>query len=274
VSEACAAIVARDDPRLHATALFAPEPGRSRLMALYAFDIELSRAAGASAEPLIARMRLQWWRDIAKAALAGAEPPVHEMAGPFARLVRGHGLPAQLIEAPIAAREAELDVRLGGRFDADAFARWTDARFGALAALAAHLLTAGDAASVALARRAGPVLGAAFALRHAGTAPAADRLLLPGLTPEDRAALARGETTEHAREVVARVAAEARDALAALRRDRGLADRRAVPALLPLVGAGRVLARAAQPGAGLRDLDDARPFAGLRLALAAATARW
>jgi phytoene synthase len=274
VPEACAAIVARDDPRLHATALFAPEPGRSRLMALYAFDVELSRAAAASAEPLIGRMRLQWWRDIVGAALAGARPPEHEVAGPFARLVAAHRLPADLLEAPIAAREAELE----GRFDADAFARWADARFGALTALAAHVLTGGDAPSVALARRAGPVLGAAFALRHAGTAPPADRLLLPDLAPEDRAALAQGAATAHAREVAGRVAAEAGEALAALRRDRGRAgariDGRALPALLPLVGAGRVLARASRPEIELRDLDHVPPFAGLQLALAAASGRW
>jgi 15-cis-phytoene synthase len=243
-------------------------------MVLYAFDVELGRAAAASSEPLIARMRLQWWRDIVEAALAGAGPPAHEVAGPFARLVCERGLPADLVDAPVAAREVELE----GAFDARAFARWADTRFGAVTALAAHLLTDGDAASVALARRAGPVLGAAFALRHAATAPPPNRLLLPDLAPGDRAALARGEATEHARKVSGRLAAQALDALAALRRDRGLADRRAVPALLPLVRAGRVLdgvlARASRTGAGLRDFDDAGAFAGLRLAWAAATGRW
>ena len=50
MSQACADIVRRDDPQLYKTALFAPEPARSRLMVLYAFDIELSRATRASAE--------------------------------------------------------------------------------------------------------------------------------------------------------------------------------------------------------------------------------
>jgi len=276
VTEACAAIVARDDPQLHATALFAPEPGRSRLMVLYAFDVELGRAAAAaSAEALIARMRLQWWHDVVEAALAGIEPPAHEVAGPFARLMRERALPAKLVEALIAAREAELEVRLDDGFDDIDFARWADGRFGALTALAAHLLTGGDAASVALARRAGPVLGAAFALRHAATAPAADRLLLPRLGPEDRAGLARGEATEHAAKVARHLAAAARDELGALRRARSRIDRRAIPALLPLARAGRVLRRASRPGVGLRDLDlvDA-PFGGLRLAWAAASGRW
>ena len=270
-AEPGAAIVAQDDPHLYATALFAPEPGRSRLMVLYAFDIELGRAAAASAEPLIARMRLQWWRDIVQAARAGAAPPAHNVAGPFTRLMREQGLPEDMVEAPIVAREAELE----GGFDAAGFARWADARFGALTALAAHMLTGGDAASVALARRAGPVLGAAFALRQAGAAPAADRLLLSGLGPADRAALAKGQATGHAREVAVRVAAAAGDGLALLRAERGRLDRRGVPALLPLVRAGRVLADASRPRVGFRDLDRVeRPFDGLRLAWAAATGRW
>lgn len=270
MSDACAAIVERDDPHLHATALFAPEPGRARLMALYAFDVELSRAAVASAEPMIARMRLQWWRDVIEHAESGAEP-AHEVAGPLLRLLREARPPADLVEALIAAREVELD----GGFDATAFAPWADNRFGALTGLAAHLLTGGDAGSVALARRAGPVLGAAFALRHAAAAPAAGRVLLPGLTPEDRAGLAAGEATIHAREVARRLAVDARDRLAALRRDRAGADRRALPALLPLRRAGRVLARASAPGVPLREIDDlGRSFEGLRLAWAALTGRW
>ncbi len=55
-----ATMVRRLDPDLFHTALFAPEPARQRLMVLYAFDIELSRAAARAAEPLIAAMRLQW----------------------------------------------------------------------------------------------------------------------------------------------------------------------------------------------------------------------
>lgn len=269
MSEACAAIVARDDPHLHATALFAPEPSRSRLMVLYAFDVELSRAAVASAEPMIARMRLQWWREIVEATCVAGKPPAHEVAGPFVLLMRECGLPAEMIEAPIAAREAELE----SGFDEAQFARWTDDRFGALTGLAAHLLTEGDAPSVALARRAGPVLGAAFALRLA--AAGLSDGLLPLLAPEDRAGLAQVEAKGRVQEVAGRVAADARATLEALRRDRARADRRATPALLPLRRAGRLLARASRPGVGFRDIDEVgRPFDGLRLAWAAASGRW
>ena len=267
---ACAAIVARDDPHLHATALFAPEPARSRLMVLYAYDVELSRAAAASKEPLIARMRLQWWRDVVEAAGSGAEPPAQEVAGPLCELLRDRALPADAVEALIAAREAELD----GDFDQARFAGWADARFGALTGLAAHLLTDGDAESMRQARRAGPVLGAAFALRHAASGMGTDRPLLPGLTAADAASLTAGEATAHARDVVRRVALDAGAKLEALRRDRARIDRRAAPALLPLRRAGRVLGRASRPAVGLREIGIDRPFEGMRLALAAATGRW
>lgn len=270
-AEACAAIVARDDPHLHATALFSPEPARARLMVLYAFDIELGRAAAASSEPLIPRMRLQWWRDVAEAARAGAPPPAHEVAGPFARLVAGHGLPADLVEASIEAREDEL----GGDLDAGRFAAWAVGRFGALTGLAAHLLADGDGPTVTQARRAGPVLGTAFALRHAAAMAGASHLLLPGLSPVDRAALARGELTGEARETVRGLAVAALERLSDIRAARSRIDRRATPAFLPLMRAGRVLARASRPGFALRDLDRVdRPFQGLGLALAAATGRW
>lgn len=298
-AEACARIVERDDPHLHATALFAPEPARSRLVVLYAFDIELSRAAQISSESLIPRMRLQWWRETIAAAQAGEARPAHEVAGPLARLIAKGTLPAEPLDCLIAAREAEL----AGRFDAARFSNWADDRFGTLTALAAHLLTGGAAETVALARRAGPVLGAAYALRNSAAMAAEGRFLLPGLSPGARAALARGELAAEAREVVSRVAGEARDVLASIRAERFRVQRAATPAFLPLARAGRVLrhaerlpradveeglatraSRGPNPGAPARSPGRAaialgrigvdRPFDGMRLVLRAATGRW
>lgn len=285
MTKACAAIVAQDDPQLHATALFAPEPARSWLMVLYAFDIELGRAAQPSEQPMIPLMRLQWWRDVAEGAATGAPPLAHEVAGPLARLIAERGLPAEAIAAMIAARETELDAGLDGDFDAARFSSWANGRFGALTALAALLLSEDNAETVALARRAGPVRGAAFALRHAAAPAHRDRFLLPGLTAEDRAALAEGRLSGHAAGIAGRVAKEALADLARLRSARRAASRRATPAFLPLIRAGHVLARAAaiatrraEGSAGtpvdIGELDRARPFDGLRLAFAAACGLW
>src|SRR5690625_4016327 len=149
------ASVERDDPGLFATTLFAPASAQKALLALYAFDVELSRATASSAEPLIPYMRLQWWRDITEAAQDGAPPPAHEVAGPFARLIVEHRLPVDLIESMIAAREIEL----AGDFDHDHFLEWAYGRFGALTALGVLALTGEYGRSARLARHAGPVLG-------------------------------------------------------------------------------------------------------------------
>ena len=61
--QACADLVARGDPRRFRAAMAAPLPARAVLLPLYAFNIEVSRAPWVTEEPMIAEMRLQWWRD-------------------------------------------------------------------------------------------------------------------------------------------------------------------------------------------------------------------
>ena len=41
--------------------LFAPEPQRRDLLALLAFDHELARTRTVTHEPMMARIRLEWW---------------------------------------------------------------------------------------------------------------------------------------------------------------------------------------------------------------------
>jgi phytoene/squalene synthetase len=53
-------------------ALFAPEPARTDLLALLAFNHELARTRSVTREPMLARIRLEWWREaVAEAASAG-----------------------------------------------------------------------------------------------------------------------------------------------------------------------------------------------------------
>ena len=60
---ACAAIVEKGDPDRFAATMAAPSDARLALWPLYAFNVEVARAAYASTEPMIAEMRLQWWAD-------------------------------------------------------------------------------------------------------------------------------------------------------------------------------------------------------------------
>jgi phytoene synthase len=253
-----ATLVRRLDPDLFHAALFAPKPARERLMVLYAYDIELSRAAARAAEPLIAAMRLQWWRDLVAGAdagiTAGEAAHGHEVAEPLHELLTLHALPADDLERLIDAREFELQ----GPMDQHRFGDWLDARFGALTRLAAHLLVGENAAARRAASAVGHAMGVAFALRTAAAMAAeANLYFMPGLAPEDRAELARGRTTEHARATAHRLADQALALLAAARAERRAVPRAAAPALLPVWRAERVLRRARW-----LDLDLARDLAG------------
>ncbi len=72
----------------------------------------------------------------------------------------------------------------------------------------------------------------------------ANTFLLPGLAPEDRAALARGRTTGHARATAHRLADQALALLAAARAERRAVPGAVAPALLPVWRAEQVLRRA------------------------------
>ena len=57
-----ARLVERGDPERWRTAMTAP-PRRAGLMALYAFNLEIARAPWVASEPMLAEIRLRWWRD-------------------------------------------------------------------------------------------------------------------------------------------------------------------------------------------------------------------
>ncbi len=238
---AVATFVRTHDADLYASALFAPEPIRSQLMALYSFDIELSRAVVASREPMIAAMRLQWWRDVAVRAEAGGPAPAHETAGPFHTLLRATVLVAADVEPMIRARERELD----GLADETGFDAWSMDRFGSMLGVAAKLLTSAHEPSVALARRVGSSFAVGFAIRTAlPLATSGAKFFLPGLGAEDRTALTRGTTTEGARAMVGRMARRGIEELAAVRAKRSEAHKRALPVFLAAWRTDRILAHA------------------------------
>lgn len=60
------------DPDRFAATMAAPVAARGLLWPLYAFNLEVARAAYASDEPLVAEMRLQWWADEIARIQAGA----------------------------------------------------------------------------------------------------------------------------------------------------------------------------------------------------------
>jgi phytoene synthase len=104
-------------------ALFAPEPQRRGLLALLAFDYELARTRTVTREPMLARIRLEWWREAVAEAAGGGKPRAQPIVESLSETVRRHGLPPQRLLDLIDAREEEiqgaLDVVLAGHALAD-----------------------------------------------------------------------------------------------------------------------------------------------------------
>ena len=65
----CTELVRSHDFARYASTLFVPAAQRRALLAVYAFNVEISRVRAQVSQPLPGEMRLQWWSDM----LAGAE---------------------------------------------------------------------------------------------------------------------------------------------------------------------------------------------------------
>ncbi len=227
---ACAAVVQRDDPDRFAATMAAAPALRRWLWPLYAFNLELAKAAWASAEPMIAEMRLQWWRDALGEVGAVGRVREHEVVGPLADLVRTHGLPLALLEGMIDARRWDLGRE--GFGDTAGLAAHLDATAGHLMVLAAQALGAGPAAEPVVRRFA---FGAGLANWF---------LAVPVLVARGRQPLA--DVTEAG---IAALASQGLTALAAARAHRALVNRQAAPALLTGWQATALLRQAvAEPG--------------------------
>jgi len=103
----CLDQVRRFDRERYLCLLFAPEPSRSRLLALYAFNLEISKIRETVSEPLLGQIRLQWWRE----ALAEFERGVvraHPIAEALSAALRHRPVRPALLERLLVAREADL----------------------------------------------------------------------------------------------------------------------------------------------------------------------
>jgi 15-cis-phytoene synthase len=173
-----AELVRRHDPDRFLCALFAPSARRDALLALLAYNHELARARDAARTPMIALMRLQWWRDAVEEAAAGKPGRRHEVAAPLARAV-GDALldPADLL-ALADARETEAEEGEDAIPTAAAFGAYLRGTAGRLALAAGRLLGAPPEALPGLERR-GTSYGAAGVLRAVPALARQGRCLLP-----------------------------------------------------------------------------------------------
>jgi 15-cis-phytoene synthase len=164
------ALVRRHDPDRFLTALFAPQPQRESLFLLYAFNHELARAREVVSEPILALIRLQWWREVLE-----GERRRHEVAGPLGAALDAGLLDAAQLGAMVEGREIETEP---GIADLAAWRAHLLATAGGLAAASGRILGA-DAPSQARLRALGAAYGAAGQLRSVPAMARPGRCLLP-----------------------------------------------------------------------------------------------
>lgn len=219
----CEAAVRRGDPDRYFASLFAPAEKRPLLFALYAFDRELARVVEVAREPMMAEIRLQWWREAVQDAKRG-QSPVHPAALGLAEIFARANLLVGPFEQLIDAYASDVDFA-----DCGALETRAESTFAAVMQIAASLLGASEHTD-SLAREAGTAYG------------------LARLTCAVSIAVASGELdTEVARNVIKVVAGLAGKHLSRARTER--LPRHSRAAFLPAALAPAYLAR----GRRLRD---------------------
>jgi phytoene synthase len=183
-ADACARLVEQGDPDRFRAVLAAGPGLRADLFTLYAFNLEVARAPWVTREPLIAQMRLQWWRDV----VAEPAPRAHEVAGPLHDLIKRAELPLSDLDRLIAARQWE--VWREPFADPGALNDYLEATSGVLFWLAARIAGAGDADRQALLDH-GRAVGTAHFLRAVPDLMARGLTPLPDASPSGIAGLAR-----------------------------------------------------------------------------------
>ncbi len=189
--QACAALLERGDADRFAAAMAAPVAVRALLCPLWAFNLEVARAPWASSEPMIAEMRLQFWRDVLEERAAGKPPRAHEVAAPLAEVLCRVPEVIPALDRLVAARR--WDIYRDPFEDEAAFAAYLDDTAGSLAWAGARVLGATDEEAI---RRIGRAHGVAAWLMAVPELEARGRIPLVDGRPEAVAELARSAGAE------------------------------------------------------------------------------
>jgi phytoene/squalene synthetase len=249
--EACAALVEAGDPDRFLATMAAPPAARQVLFPLYAFNVEIARAPWVTSEPMIAEMRLQWWRDALEEMAEGRPVRRHEVTVPLAAAISAEA--AALLDRSVLARR--WDIYSDPFEDPAAFDAHIDATAGTLLWVAASGLGATDEPAV---RAVGYAQGVANWLRAIPELEARGRIPLVDGTAEGVRTLASG--------ALMRLSAVRRDAIAPAAR----------PALLAAWEARRILMLALKDPAAVIEgrLVQSPARKRLSLMIKSATGRW
>jgi NADH dehydrogenase [ubiquinone] 1 alpha subcomplex assembly factor 6 len=217
------------------SALFAPPRRREALMALYAFNHEVAKTREVVSEPILGRIRLQWWRESLDEIYGGGTVRTHEVLTPLAAAIREHGLSREHFDALIDARELDLEDEPPASLAAlEAYCAETAGR---LQRLALEVLDARGETADEAAREIGIAYALVGLIRAIPFHARARRHNIPAeLTAEVRLELStlfELKPTPALAAAVQRVAERAREHLAGARSPKRGLPSAALPALLP-----------------------------------------
>lgn len=210
----CLAEVRRHDRERYLTAMQSPQAHRRALLALYAFNLELSQVAVLVNDQMLGRIRLQWWRDTLASLAAGGSAPnaVAELLG---AAMNAGAIEQTSLLALIDGRERDLD---GTPFaDRPALRHYISGTAGAL--LRSTAVVAGVSGDPQLLDQLGFAYGIAGIIRAVPFHARSGRLCLPldrlqvhDLTGED---ILAGRASEKLRLLTAELATSGLEALRA-----------------------------------------------------------
>lgn len=174
----CAALVREGDHDRYIASLYAPEPQRQGLFALYAFSHEIARVREQVSEPLPGEVRLQWWRDLLEGDARG-EAQAHPVAAALLDTVLRYRLPIAPLTGLIEARVFDLyDDPMPSLSDLEGYAGETSS---ALIRLASIILAEGrDPGGAAACGHAGVAYALTGLMRAFPWHSAAGQVYLPG----------------------------------------------------------------------------------------------
>jgi phytoene synthase len=245
LAEHCEALVREADKNRFLATLFAPQPHRAALFALYAFNIELARIREVVREPMAGEMRLQWWADMLDNKEHGSVD-AHPVVAALKLAIEHYRLPLEPLKAMVEIRFFDLYDDQPTTLEAlESYASQTAA---SLILLSAQILNNGKPHALGeIAEHAGIAYGLAGLLRAFPAHAARGKLYLPldlmrahDAIPAD--ALAE-RSTPALRAVLMALRARALLHLSALRMSIGDVPPALVPAFLPLAPVRTLLMR-------------------------------